>query len=112
MVTKYGEEKVAQKGFSHMDRILEESWNRKFPEYKLHYEKHRDVPFQITLKMYFLFKFAMRTYETEKEKKTLNMRIKQLARNTSILNTIPPNPITLSKLSQKYKVTLFYYQPP
>jgi hypothetical protein len=107
MVTKYGEDKVAQKGFSHMDKILEESWIRKFPEYKLHYEKYRDEPFQISLKMYFLFKFAMQTYETEKEKKILNMRIKQHARNTSILNTIPPNPITLSKLSQKYKVTFF-----
>lgn len=29
--------------------------------------------------------------------------MKQLQRNNSILNTIPPNPITLSKLDQKYK---------
>lgn len=94
IIKKFNEEDVANSRISKMDKVLEESWCRKFPDYKTQYEKLMNEPFTISLRMYFLFKFVMRTYDIESEKKKVSQRMKQLQRNNSILNTIPPNPIT------------------
>ena len=66
---KYSAEEISSSRIDTLDKVLDDMWFRKFPEYKLSYEKHRNEPFQITLPMYFLFKFVMKTFETEKEKK-------------------------------------------
>jgi len=64
---KYSSEEIASSRIDTLDKVLDDMWYRRFPEYKLSYENFRDKPFQITLPMYFLFKFVMKTFETEKD---------------------------------------------
>jgi len=64
---KYSSEEIGSSRIDTLDKVLDDMWYRRFPEYKLSYENFRDKPFQITLPMYFLFKFVMKTFETEKD---------------------------------------------
>ena len=86
-----------------MNVILEENWIKKFTDYKDLWPAKNEDKIAITLKMYWYFRFIMKTFELAKAKKLFNEKIKQMTRNTSILNSIPNNAHLFAKLSQKYK---------
>lgn len=53
MRNKFGKANVTSCRLEKIDKILEESWCRKFPEYKSTFKKLMTEPFTISLRMYF-----------------------------------------------------------